>query len=345
MSTGTSHITSTTTLVYRHTQPFYLEQGGVLPELEIAYTTHGQLNAAGTNVVWICHALTANANPIEWWPGLVGENCLIDPANYFIVCANVLGSCYGTTGPLSHNEKGNPFYSNFPLVTTRDMAQAHILLANHLGIQNIHLLLGGSLGGQQVLEWSILQPNSIKKQVLVATNAVHSAYGIAFNESQRLAIFADPTYFDHTPQGGQNGLKAARSIALISYRTYQAYNHTQKEENNNAVSDFKAAAYQQYQGQKLVNRFNAYAYVSLSRSMDAHNVGRNRVSVEAALKEIKAQTFCIGITSDILYPPTEQQFLQQHIPGARYFEIDSFYGHDGFLIETEKLTDIIRQII
>jgi len=345
MSTGISNITSTTTLVYRHTQAFYLEQGGVLPQLEIAYTTHGKINADGTNVVWICHALTANANPVEWWPGLVGENCLIDPNKYFIVCANVLGSCYGTTGPLSPNENGEAYYSHFPLVTIRDMVNAHILLADFLGIKNIHLLMGGSLGGQQVLEWSIIQPERIKKQVLVATNAVHSAYGIAFNESQRLAIFADPTYHEHTPTGGQNGLKAARSIALISYRTYQAYNHTQKEEDNNVISDFKAAGYQQYQGQKLVNRFNAYAYVSLSRSMDAHNVGRNRGGVEKALQQIKAQTICIGISSDILYPPVEQQFLQQHIPGARYAEIDSFYGHDGFLIETGKLTEIIGQIL
>lgn len=323
-------------------QPFYLEQGGVLPKVEIAYTTHGQLNHNRSNVIWICHALTANANPVEWWTGLVGENFLIDPQKYFIVCANVLGSCYGTTGPLWGE---NPFYSHFPLVTIRDMVNAHILLANHLGIDQIALLLGGSLGGQQVLEWSIIEPNRIKKQVLIATNALHSAYGVAFNESQRLAIFADPTYAENIPAGGQKGLKAARSIALISYRTYDAYNQTQKEKDDNVVTGFKAAGYQQYQGNKLVSRFNAYSYVALSRSMDSHNVGRDRGSVETALKTVAAQTFCIGISSDILFPPVEQQFLQQHIPNARYFEIDSLYGHDGFLIETEKLTHIIRQIL
>lgn len=345
MSTTTQPLSQTPLQVFTSKQLFYLEQGGVLPRLEIAFTTHGKLNANKSNVVWICHALTANANPVEWWPGLVGENYLIDPAKYFIVCANVIGSCYGTTGPLSANETHAAAFSNFPLITIRDMVNAHILLADHLGIDTIELLMGGSLGGQQALEWSIMQPDRIRKQVLVATNAIHSAYGIAFNESQRMAIFADPTYHENTPTGGQNGLKAARSIALISYRTYHAYNTTQQENNLSVTDNFKAAGYQQYQGEKLVNRFNAYAYVSLGRSMDAHNVGRNRGSVEAALQQVKAQTLCIGISSDILYPPVEQQFLQQHIPGACYAEIDSFYGHDGFLIETEKLTALIGAIL
>lgn len=189
MQTGTSPIIPAQTKILKIAQAFYLEQGGSLPELEIAYTTHGTLNAEKNNVVWVCHALTANADPVEWWPGLVGKGFLIDPDRYFIVCANVLGSCYGTTGPLSSFANQEPLYGQFPLVTIRDMVNAHILLANHLGIGQIDLLLGGSLGGQQALEWSIIEPERIRQQVLIATNAVHSPYGIAFNESQRLAIF------------------------------------------------------------------------------------------------------------------------------------------------------------
>lgn len=332
-------------LTYTIPGSFYLEQGGVLNNASIAYTTQGKLNAQKSNVVWICHALTANASPAEWWPGLVGEGSLVNPADYFIVCANVLGSCYGTTGPLTPSANGEALYRDFPLVTIRDMVQAHIQLADHLGIGQIHLLLGGSLGGQQVLEWSITQPARIRNQVLVATNAYHSPYGIAFNESQRLAIYADATYLNNTPGAAQNGLKAARSMALISYRTYGAYNATQKEDDNEKTEGFNAAGYQQYQGQKLVSRFNAFSYVALSKSMDSHNVGRGRGGVEQALQTVSANTLCIGISSDILFPPAEQQFLQQHIPHARYVEIDSFYGHDGFLIETAQLTAIIRQII
>lgn len=327
-------------------KPFVLESGDSIPQLEIAYTTHGKLNATKTNVVWICHALTANSNPVEWWPGLVGPGCLINPDEYFIVCANVVGSCYGSTGPLSINPNTEkPYYRSFPFISIRDMVSAHIELANYLLIDQIHLLLGGSLGGQQVLEWSIAEPERIKNQVLIATNAFHSAYGIAFNESQRLAIQADQTYYNDIPQGGQNGLKAARSIALISYRTYEAYNTTQKEDEIQKTEGFKAARYQQYQGEKLVNRFNAYAYVTLSKSMDSHNVGRHRGSIQEALSQIKANTVCIGISSDILFPPSEQKFLQQYIPGSSFVEIDSFYGHDGFLIEVEKLTNIIKQLL
>jgi homoserine O-acetyltransferase/O-succinyltransferase len=330
------------TQVFKYTQPFPLEQGGVLYDLEIAYTTSGKLNASKSNVVWVCHALTANANPQEWWPGLVGNDRIINPEQHFIVCANILGSCYGTTGPLHNSTNQKPHFSDFPFITVRDLVNAHILLANHLGIDNIELIIGGSLGGQQALEWSIIEPERIKKMVLVATNAHHSPYGIAFNESQRLAIFADETYHKNIPEGGKNGLKAARSIALISYRTYHAYNSTQKEDDVNKTEDFNAASYQQYQGQKLVDRFNAYSYVTLSKTMDSHNVGRNRISVKQALNRIRAKTICIGIESDVLFPPIEQRFLSEHIPVSTYVQIDSSYGHDGFLIEAKKLTEIIK---
>lgn len=334
------------TAVLSSDQPFYLESGEKLDGIEIAYTTYGELNADKSNVVWICHALTANANPSEWWPGLVGDHDLINPKDYFIVCANILGSCYGSTGPQSKkylNETNS--HSNFPFITVRDMVNAHILLANHLKIDSIYLLMGGSLGGQQAIEWSITEASRIKNLFLIATNAYHSPYGIAFNESQRLALLADSTYFTNKDDAAQNGLKAARAIALISYRTYEAYNATQRESDLNKAHTFPAAGYQQYQGDKLVKRFNAYSYYTLSRAMDSHQVGRNRNSVQGALNSITAKTLCVGISSDILFPPEEQKFLKDNIPNARYKEIDSFFGHDGFLIEVEKITKLLNSFL
>jgi homoserine O-acetyltransferase len=332
--------------IYRHEGTFELESGKSLAELQIGYHTYGRLNAAKDNVVWICHALTANSDVFDWWKGLVGENYFFNPDEHFIVCANVLSSAYGTTSPLSVNPAtGKPYFLTFPHVTTRDMAKAHQLLAAHLGIKNIYILLGGSLGGQQALEWSILEPERIKQLILIATNAKHSPWGIAFNESQRLALSADVTFNNGTPEGGSAGLKAARSMALLSYRGYKAYNITQHEENENITDGYRASTYQNYQGDKLVNRFNAYSYWYLSKAMDSHHAGRNRGGLEKALSTIKAQTLVIGIKSDILFPVEEQQYLFQHIPKAAYSEFDSFYAHDGFLIETETLTKIISSFL
>ena len=181
--------------------------------------------------------------------------------------------------------------------------------------------------------------------VLIATNAQHSAWGIAFNESQRLAITSDRTFYAQTPSGGSKGLKVARSIALLSYRSYGTYAATQLEVNSDKINDFKAASYQNYQGDKLVNRFNAYSYWYLTKAMDSHHVGRKRQSVEDALKQIQAKTLVIGIVNDVLFPIEEQQFLAKSIPHARFSELHSFYGHDGFLIETEILTQEIGNFI
>ena len=328
-----------TETVYKHKKPFRLESGYKISDLEIAYHTYGVLNAKKDNVIWVCHALTANSDVFDWWKGLFGENYLFNPKEHFIVCANVFGSHYGSTSPLSiNNATGQPYYLSFPDFTVRDLAAAHQLLADHLGLPEISLLIGGSLGGQQAMEWSILEPKRIKKLVLIATNAQHSAWGIAFNESQRLAITADRTFYSLSPEGGKMGLKAARSIALLSYRTYGTYGATQLEVDSDKVTDFKASSYQNYQGEKLVKRFNAYSYWYLSKAMDSHHVGRKRNSVEDALKLIQAKTLVIGIKTDLLFPIEEQYFIAKHIPNASFFELNSFYGHDGFLVETEILT-------
>ena len=315
----------------------------MLPRVQVAYHTYGTLSPARDNVVWACHALTANADVLSWWPGLFGPDCHFDPANWFIVCANVLGSCYGSTGPLTATESEEAQYQDFPLLTIRDMVAAHEALRRHLGVEQIHTLIGGSLGGQQALEWAIQQPAVFEHLVLLATNAQHSPWGIAFNEAQRLAIFADPTYSSATPTGGQIGLKAARAVALLSYRSYEAYGNTQQEPDQEKITDFRASSYQQYQGDKLVARFNAYTYVALSRAMDSHHVGRGRGSIAAALSQIRARTLVLSITSDVLFPPSEQQLLARHIPGAMYAEMDSGFGHDGFLIETAQITHFLER--
>lgn len=330
------------TEIFKYKQTFELESGKKLQELEIGFHTYGRLNKNRDNVVWVCHALTANSDVLDWWKGLFGENNFFNPEEHFIVCANVLGSSYGTTNPLSINPTtGQPYLLSFPQITVRDMIKVHQLLASHLGINSIEVLIGGSLGGQQAMEWAIIDPDFIKNLILIATNARHSPWGIAFNESQRLAISADRTFYSGSVDGGKKGLKAARSIALLSYRSYKTYTVSQQEEKDDLTDNYRASSYQNYQGEKLVNRFNAFSYWNLTKTMDSHNVGRNRNGVEKALSLIKAKTLVIGIKSDVLFPIEEQEYLFRHIPKSAFAEFDSFYGHDGFLIDTEALTNII----
>ncbi|HEX8505848.1 MAG TPA: homoserine O-acetyltransferase [Hymenobacter sp.] len=320
-----------------------LESGETLAGARVAYRTWGQLNEDRSNAVWVCHALTANADVLSWWPGLVGPGCYFDPADWFIVCANVLGSCYGSTSPLDEDPAtGQPRYQHFPLLTIRDLVAAHDALREELGLTGIHTLIGGSLGGQQALEWAVLRPDLFDNLVVIATNARHSAWGIAFNEAQRLAIEADPTYAAGQRGGGDDGLRAARAIALLSYRSYSAYAETQTDPDDVLLREHRASTYQRYQGEKLVARFDAYSYVALSRSMDSHNLGRGRGGVAQALGRIGARTLVLGITSDVLFPLSEQRELAAHIPGAMYAELDSRYGHDGFLLETAAITHFLE---
>ncbi len=330
---------------YKHPETFRLENGENIPDLHIAYHAFGRYEPGKSKVIWVCHALTANSDVSEWWEGLFGSNRYFDQPEYFIVCANIIGSCYGTTGPPSYNKSLQRYYLDFPLVTTRDMANAHDLLRLHLGIREIHLLIGSSLGGQQAQELAISLGDKVENLILIATNAVHSPFGIAFNEAQRLALLADPSFTACDYNGGKDGLRAARSIAMLSYRSYEGYRQTQSEETLEILHGFKAASYQRYQGYKLANRFNAYSYFSLTKSMDSHNVGRNRESIEAALRNIRAKTLIVGISSDLLFPLSEQIFLQQHIPGSELITIDSIFGHDGFLVETFQLEVLIDDFL
>src|SRR6187402_2227939 len=202
--------------LFVYNQPFLLETGATLPAIEVSYFTYGNLNADASNVVWICHALTANADPAEWWPGFVGENAVIDPQKYFIICANIIGSCYGSSGPLSINpETSQPYYNSFPAITIRDMVKAHMLLREHLGIEKIYLLIGGSMGGYQGMEWALMENDRIEQLFLLATSATESAWGMAVHAAQRLAITADTTWNQPSATAGKNGLKAARAVGIL----------------------------------------------------------------------------------------------------------------------------------
>ena len=334
--------------VFTHTKPFKLESGIILPQYHLAYTTYGKLNAEGNNAVWVFHALTANSDPAEWWPGLVGEEKLLDPSDYFIVCVNMPGSCYGSIGPLDINiQTDQPFYHDFPFFTTRDMIRAYQSLRKFLNINSIHIGIGGSMGGQQLLEWAIEEPALFEYIFPIATNAQHSPWAIAFNVSQRMSIEADATWREKNPQAGIEGMKAARATALISYRHYDTYLRAQPRSNSFPFGDGwdGAASYQRYQGEKLARRFNAFSYYVLSQGMDAHNVGRERGSMEKALQQIRAKTLVIGIETDILFPLKEQEFIAAHIPHAAYHSIYSDYGHDGFLLEFESISRLIRDFI
>jgi homoserine O-acetyltransferase len=330
---------------FRQAAPFPLESGHELPELTLAYHTYGRLNATRDNVIWICHALTANSDAADWWAGLVGEGKLFDPGRHCIVCVNMLGSCYGSTGPPSYNPATErPYYSAFPLVTIRDMVRSQELLRQHLGIERIRLMIGGSMGGQQGLEWAVMAPERVEQLVALATNAQHSPWGIAFNETQRLAIEADPSFLQDRWDGGAKGMAAARATALLSYRSYEIFEQKQQDPDaNRRLTQHRACSYQRYQGEKLVRRFNAHSYWILSRAMDSHHLARDRAPMQAVLADIRARTLVISLASDLLFPAHEQRYLATHIPGAMYTSIDSPYGHDGFLIEAQAIQEAILQ--
>lgn len=322
---------------------FELESGESLDSPTICY--HISKNRQkGQKVIWICHALTANSNPTEWWSDLVGEGKLFDPNKYLIVCANMLGSPYGSSSPVSPSPNGEPYMLSFPKITVRDIVVAHNHLRKELAIGSIDLMVGASIGGFQALEWSIIYPQIIQNLLLIACNAVVSPWGSAFNESQRMALEADSTFREQKSiEGGKKGLEAARSIALLSYRSAKGYNITQTEESNDFIFASKANSYQRYQGAKLSARFDAYSYYTLTKCIDSHNCGRGRGGVERALKRVKANTVVVGITDDVLFPVSEQHHLANHIPGASFELIDSLYGHDGFLIEYPQTINIISK--
>lgn len=329
---------------YHLEEPFELENGGLLEQPVIAYHTYGTLNKNRDNVIFICHALTANSDADDWWHGLFGKGDIFDWDKYFIICANNLGSPYGTTSPKHKDPATGEIYGmDFPFFTLRDTARLHIKILEHFDISSVHLLIGGSGGGNICQEIAFSWKDRIQNMVLLCCSAMETPWVIAIHESQRIALEADTTLYHKTDGAGQAGLKACRGLALPFYRTHISFKLRQKEIDLDKVSDFRASSYIHYQGDKFVKRFDAHCYYKLLTALDTHNMGRGRGSIEQALSTITANTVVIGFDSDILMPKIEQQFLAKHIPNAVYAEIKSLFGHDAFLIEIDDIRKNIRE--
>ncbi|MCE7056736.1 homoserine O-acetyltransferase [Algoriphagus sp. AGSA1] len=328
--------------IFHSNTPLSLESGDSLAEFDISYTTYGQLNSEKSNVIWVIHALTGDSNVSEWWNGLVGEDKFFDPADHFIICANLLGSCYGSTQPFSVNPKsGKPYYYDFPQMTSRDLAQGLERLRIHLQIDSIHSLIGGSLGGQVGLEWAYVLGSKLKNAVILASTSKTRPWVIGFNETQRMAIESDCTWGELHEAAGQKGLETARAIAMLTYR-HPLDLAAKQVDCENQLDNFRASSYLRYQGKKLANRFNALSYWTLTKTMDSHDLGRNRGGVTEALGKIEANVLTIGVDTDLLFLPEESQFISQHVKKGTYKEITATAGHDAFLIEYEQLSYILK---
>ncbi|MEM9337364.1 MAG: homoserine O-acetyltransferase [Bacteroidota bacterium] len=304
-------------------EPLVLESGDTLPKPKAHFTTYGELNKDKSNVVWVFHALTANSDPTEWWTGVVGGKEVFNPEEHYIICVNMLGSCYGSSEPQSFD---------FPFITIKDIVALNQKVRDHLGINRVKFGIGGSMGGQQLLEWAVQEPDFFETIVPIATNSAHSPWGIAFNEAQRMAL--------QQPDLAK-GVEAARAIAMLSYRHYQTYQKTQLD-TDGRQDEFSAGSYQRYQGEKLRKRFSPYSYWYLSKAMDSHNIGTKYGGLENALKRIRSRAIVMGVDTDILFPSHEQAFIASHIENSSFHQLTSEYGHDGFLIEAEQITSILK---
>jgi homoserine O-acetyltransferase len=344
-------------------EPMPLEFGGHLGPVNVAYETWGQLNDRGDNAILICHALTGNAHalgPDGWWTGIAGTGRAIDPQRHFIICSNILGSCYGTTGPASPDScRGHPWQMEFPIISVRDLVRLQYEWVVRLGIRQLLMVIGGSLGGMQALEWAVMYPYMVMLAVPIACSARQSAWCIGLNEVGRRAIAADPAwhggFYDKPPA---IGLALARMIAMISYRSPASFQSRFGRDVQELAVDtlfteaigplFKVESYLRYQGQKLVERFDAACYYRLTQALDSHDLLRGRGTLTDVLGAISIPVQMIGIRSDMLYPVTEQKEIAALAPRAHYTEIDSADGHDAFLIECEQmnkyLADFLQEI-
>ena len=322
-----------------------LEAGGVLKNARVVYHTSGVRSG---KVIWICHALTANSDPEDWWPEMVGPGKTLDTERNFIVCVNKLGSPYGSESPASiRPASGKPWLLDFPPITIRDIISATIAVRKHLGIEQIDLLVGSSTGGFQALEWAITEAEVFRHCAFMATAPRVSPYFGATIEAQRMALEADPSFREARDiHGGAAGLRCARAQALISYRCFQGYGLTQAEADPDTLFAGKVASYERYQGEKLLRRgFDAYSYYTLCNAIDSHNVGRGRGGVEQALGRIQAPAEVVSIDTDAIFPPEEGRRWAACIPHARYQQINSLFGHDGFLLETAQISKILNEAL
>eukprot|EP00299_Pterocystis_sp_00344_P015455 c7719_g1_i1.p1 GENE.c7719_g1_i1~~c7719_g1_i1.p1 ORF type:complete len:372 (-),score=67.17 c7719_g1_i1:1205-2320(-) len=344
-------------LTYIHQGAFQLESGEHLTNPQVRYNTWGKLNATRDNVLFICHALTGNSRLDTWWGGLLGPGKAFDTNKYLVVGANIIGSCYGSTGPCSLNPETKKRYgSDFPTITIRDTVALHMEMVKvGLRARAVHCVIGGSFGGMQALEWAIMGgPEFVRLCCPIACGAAHTAWQIGISETQRQAIYADLKW-----RGGAfppedpptAGLSVARQIAMFSYRTGVAFEGKfgrRTADGSSALSthpDWEVKRYLEYQGQKFLNRFDALTYVKLTEQMDTHDIARGRGDAKQVLSKVPQPCLILSIDSDILYPPHEQRFLATHLPRAHFVSIRSDDGHDGFLLAQDQVSAAITQFL
>jgi homoserine O-acetyltransferase/O-succinyltransferase len=324
--------------------PFGLESGERLPEVTVAYRTWGRLNARGDNAVLVCHALTGSPDVDRWWGALLGPGHALDPDRDFVVCSNVLGSCYGTTGPTSPRPgHATRWGGDFPAVTVRDLVRVQAAGLDALGVRRLRLVVGGSLGGMQVLEWALLFPERVDAIAPIAVSARHSAWCIGLSEAQRQAIYADPRWRGgRYPEGDgpEAGLAVARQIAMCTYRS-RASLEARFSRDEAADGGFAVEGWLRHHGRALVARFDANTYVTLTKAMDTHDVGRGRGGWRQALATVRAPALVVSIDTDVLYPPVEQEELAAALPAGRLATLASPHGHDAFLIEGEAVNALV----
>jgi len=314
---------------------FILDCGKVLPQAEFAYQTYGKLNADKSNVVLIFHALTGNCDPADWWNEIIGEGKIIDPKKHFILCTNFLGSCYGSTGPESIDpETDKPYHKTFPVITTGDIARQQLAILESLGIKEVSLGIGGSMGGMILLELAALKPGLFEKIVPISVAASHSAWRLAFSSVIRKTIETFGREFGE--DGYKKGMHLARQIAMTSYRSSTEFDgRFGRDTNNNA---FEIENYLEHQGEKIVSRFSPYSYITLTRAMELYDIS-------GIIQNITSEILFIGATSDILYSEEEIKEIATRIPNATYRFLDAPFGHDSFLVAQEKLAKLIRPFI
>lgn len=344
-----------------------LETGSVVPDVRVAYETWGVLNEDRTNAVYICHALTGDSHVTGsagpghitggWWDDLVGPGRPLDTDRWFVVCANVLGGCQGTTGPASTAPDGRPWGSRFPVVTVADMVEVERRLSDALGIDEWALMLGPSLGGMRVLEWMVAMPERVRVGLVLGTTAAVTADQIGTHAAQIGAIRADPAYrggdfYDAAPGDGPHvGMGIARRIAHLTYRSESELDmrfgrEAQGDEDPWHDGRFAVESYLDHQADKLARRYDANTYVLLTQSMSLFDVGRGRGGVEEALGRITRPLVVVALDTDRLFPPRLQQHLVETVPGAQSLHVvNSPFGHDGFLIEMDQVGEIVRDTL
>ncbi len=321
---------------------FPLEGGGALDGVRVAYRTWGEPRQTATLV---CHALTGSADVDDWWQGLFGSGRVLDPEASFIIAANVLGGCSGTTGPTSTQPgRRSPYGPDFPVVTIRDMVRLQAALLDHLGVDRLDLVIGGSMGGMQALEWAIEYPDRVDAVVPIGVGPSQSPWCVALSEAQRSAIVNDPRYRGgryRPTRGPDTGLATARQIAICSYRSPQSF--AERFPRNGSLTTFDVQSYLRYQGDKLADRFDSNSYLTLITAMDTHDVGRGRDPAAEVLGRVEVAALVVAISSDVLYPVAEVAGLAGSMGNADLAILDSPYGHDSFLIETEQLNALITE--